>query len=113
MDINCLDCTNSACCKVYVVEISKEEYEKYKKLGLHKNFETRTDIFLKKNSKYKTKRKELDEMHTQYFAEAKKRKDGYCTFLDKAMRCSIYENRPKVCAEYKHNRCENIRCIKN
>ena len=51
-------------------------------------------------------------MHKDNFAILKKREDGNCILLDENMECSIYENRPKVCRDYKQSRCINIRELK-
>ena len=48
MEIDCLKCINSACCKLSV-EVDKEEYNRFTRLNLDKHFDTRTDIFVKKN----------------------------------------------------------------
>ena len=48
-------------------------------------------------------------MYKDNFAILKKKEDGYCVLLDEDMKCTIYENRPKVCRDYKQNRCTTIR----
>ena len=64
-------------------------------------FETRTDKFLAENPKYIKQIKEFDEMYKDNFATLKKGDDGLCVLLDKeSMKCTIYENRPKVCKNY-------------
>jgi Fe-S-cluster containining protein len=109
MTVDCLKCINSACCKLDV-EVDVDEYEKFKELGLKDYFETRTDIFLKKEPKYKEQEKVFNEMYKDNFAILKKGKDGQCLLLDRTtMMCTIYEDRPKVCKEYTSNRCEKIR----
>ncbi len=109
MDINCLKCLNSACCKG-VVEIDKKEYDHFVKLNLDKHFETRTSIFLSNNQMYKSKKSYFDDMYKNNFAILKKADDDYCSLLDqKTMLCTIYENRPSVCKDYTTNRCKNIR----
>jgi len=109
--IDCLKCINSACCKLSV-EVDRDEYNTFWQLGLEEHFDTRTDIFLMNNSKYLKYIKQLDEMHKDNFAILKKRKDGNCILLDENLECSIYENRPKVCREYKQSSCINIRELK-
>ncbi|MEE9337995.1 MAG: YkgJ family cysteine cluster protein [Methylococcaceae bacterium] len=111
MKIDCLKCINSACCKL-TVEVDRNEYNKFWKLDLDEYFETRTDVFLKENPKYLKRIKELDEMHKDNFAILKKRNDGNCILLNENMECSIYENRPKACREYKQSSCVNIRELK-
>ena len=110
--VDCLKCINSACCKM-VVEVDRNEYSRLLILGLRDKMTTYTDIFLKQNAKYKSKRKELDKMHSSLFAKIDKDDKGYCVLLDEDMKCSIYEDRPKVCKDYKHNRCKNIRQLKD
>lgn len=51
-------------------------------------------------------------MHKDNFAKIKKNDKGYCVLLDENMKCSIYENRPKACRDYKQSRCINIRELK-
>ena len=109
--VDCLKCINSACCRLDV-EINRDEYNRFWRLDLDKYFETRTDIFLKDNPKYIKQMKYFDEMYKDNFAILKKKKDGNCILLDKDMKCSIYKDRPKVCEDYKHNRCLNIRELK-
>ena len=108
MDIDCLKCTNSACCKL-VVEVSRTEYDSIK----YKNdFNTYTDIFIKDNPKYESKREYFNEMYKDRFAELKKGEDGYCINLNrKSMLCEVYEDRPECCRVYSNSACENIREI--
>ena len=110
--IDCLKCINSACCRLDV-EVNRDEYNVFWNLGLDEYFETRTDKFLNDNPKYLKQMKSFDEMYKDNFAILKKRKDGYCVLLNDNMECSIYENRPKVCRDYKVNRCTNIRELKH
>lgn len=108
MDIDCLKCTNSACCKL-VVEVNRKEYES---LDYKKDFDTNTDVFINKNPKLSSKRKYFDEMYSDRFAELKKRDDGYCVHLDpKSMLCGVYEKRPQCCRDYINSLCEKIREI--
>ena len=47
------------------------------------------------------------------FAYLKQGEDGYCELLDrKTMKCSIYNDRPKKCREYKTEKCSKIRILK-
>ena len=111
--IDCLKCVNSACCKLDV-EVNKNEYERLEALGLKDYFITRLEVFLKKEKRY-TKHKEVfNEMYKDNFAILKKGNDGNCVLLDsKTMKCTIYEDRPKVCKDYTFDRCINIRELKN
>ncbi len=110
--IDCLKCLNSACCRLDV-NVDRNEYERFKALGLDDYFTTRSDLFLKNEKRY-TKHKEIfDEMYKDNFAILNKGSDGQCILLDrKTMRCMIYEDRPKVCKDYSSNRCEKIRKLK-
>jgi len=110
--VDCLRCINSACCKLKV-EVDRNEYNRLVNIGLKNKLETYTDIFLKQNTKYKNHRNELDKLHNSLFAKIKKNDKGYCVLLDKDMNCSIYNDRPQVCKDYKHNRCKNIRKLKD
>jgi Fe-S-cluster containining protein len=110
--VDCLKCINSACCKLDV-EVDRDEYKSFWKLNLGDKFETRTDKFLAENPKYIKQMKEFDEMYKDNFAILKKGDDGLCVLLDReSMKCTIYENRPKVCKDYTTSRCSKIRCIK-
>ena len=110
--VNCLKCINSACCKL-VVEVDKDEYNKFKSLELDNYFTTRTESFLEKNTKYKEHKEVFDEMYKDNFATLNKGNDGHCILLDRrTMRCMIYEDRPKVCKDYSFNSCKNIRMLK-
>lgn len=110
--VDCLKCINSACCKLEV-SVNRTEYEHFKKLNLHEHFETRTENFLNKNEKYIKHKKYFDEMYEDDFAILKQ-KNGYCSLLDQeTMLCTIYEDRPSVCKNYKSERCINIREIIN
>ena len=108
MEVDCLKCINSACCKL-IIEVDKDEYDEFWRLDLDEYFETKTDVFLKENPKYIKHIKKIDEMYEDNFATLKRREDGYCVLLDKDMKCTIYENRPKACRNYKQSRCVNIR----
>lgn len=111
MEIDCLKCINSACCKLNV-EVDKEEYNRFVKLNLDEHFETRAEIFVKENPKYLKQTKVFDTMYKDNFAILKKKEDGNCVLLDENMKCTIYENRPQVCKDYKQNRCAAIRELK-
>jgi len=118
MGIDCLKCTNSACCKEYIVEVNKEDYERLVGLGYKEYLVTETEKFIDNYPKYKGKENQLDEMHhniykvTEIYATLIKSDNGYCGLIDnKTMLCTIHENRPKVCRNYTTNRCEKIRTI--
>ena len=106
--VDCLKCISSACCRLKI-EVDIKEYNKLIEVGIKDKMITYTDIFLKQNAKYKNRRKELDKMHKDIFAKVRKDDNGNCILLDSKMECSIYNNRPKVCKDYKHSRCKNIR----
>jgi len=106
--VDCLKCISSACCRLKI-EVDINEYNRLIEVGIKDKMITYTDIFLKQNVKYKNRRKELDEMHKDIFAKVIKDDNGNCILLDSKMECSIYNNRPKVCKDYKHSRCKNIR----
>jgi len=109
--VDCLRCVNSACCKL-IVEIDRDEYNSFKSLGLSHHFNTRTEIFIANNPKYKKHTEQFNEMYKDNYATIKKREDGNCSLLDKKMKCSIYADRPKACRDYKQQRCVNIRQLK-
>jgi len=110
--VDCLECVNSACCKLDV-EIDRKEFQRFKALRLDKYFETRTDIFIKKEPRYKDQKEILNEMYDNNFAILKKNIDKMCVFLDRqTMKCKIYKDRPKVCKEYLNTNCVSIRQIK-
>lgn len=110
--VDCLKCLNSACCSLQV-ELDIKEYEHFKKLGFKEFMTTRTEMFIKKNIKYKGKEKYFDSMYKDNFAILNKNLNGQCVFLDKKKECSIYEKRPKICKEYKTKSCVNIRELIN
>lgn len=113
MGVDCLKCINSACCKL-VVEVSYNEYKEFERKGLQDHFTTHIDTFLKKFPKLEDKREFLKDNYLENYAELNKNDNQYCVLLDeKTKLCSIYEDRPKVCRDYKTNRCDKIRklCI--
>ena len=111
--VDCLKCLNSACCRLDV-EVSREEYKRFEGLGLTDYFTTRSEIFLKKNEKYREHEELFNKMYNENYALLNKGKDGQCILLDrKSMRCTIYKNRPKVCKEYTTDRCVKIRTLKD
>lgn len=111
--VDCLKCLNSACCRLDV-EVNIKEYERFKSLGLDGYFTTRTEIFLKNEKRYIKHKEVFNEMYKNNFAILNKGNDGQCVLLDrKTMKCTIYEDRPKVCKDYTSNRCEKIRNIKD
>ena len=111
--VDCLKCVNSACCKLDV-EVDRLEFQRFKALRLDKYFETRTDIFIKKEPRYNEQTEILNKMYEANFAILKKGKDGLCVLLDReTMKCKIYEDRPKVCKDYTTSRCGKIRILKD
>ena len=107
---DCLRCINSGCCKL-IIEIDREEYESLKP-EIQNEFELKRDIFLNENPRFRNviPDNELDNMFRDLYAVMKKESDGYCKFLNReTMLCSVYEDRPKVCREYKNTKCEKIR----
>ena len=109
---DCLRCINSGCCKL-IIEIDREEYESLKP-EIQNEFELKRDIFLNENPRFRNviPDNELDNMFRDLYAVMKKESDGYCKFLNReTMLCSVYEDRPKVCREYKNTKCEKIRKI--
>ncbi len=107
---DCLKCINSACCKL-IIEIDRKEYESLKP-EIKKEFELKRDIFLSQNPRFQNviPNDELDNMFSDIYAVMKKESDGYCKFLNrKTMLCSVYEDRPNVCREYKNTKCTKIR----
>jgi Fe-S-cluster containining protein len=110
--VDCLKCVNSACCKLDV-EVDRLEFQRFKALRLDKYFETRADIFIKKEPRYTEQKETLNKMYKDNFATLKKGNDGLCVLLDKqSMKCTIYDDRPKVCKDYTTNRCAKIRILK-
>jgi len=108
--IDCLKCINSGCCKL-IIEIDREEYESLKP-EIQNEFELKRDIFLSQNPRFQNiiPEEELDNMFRDLYAVMKKQSDGYCKFLNReTMICSVYEDRPNVCREYKNTKCEKIR----
>jgi len=107
---SCLDCF-SFCCKL-VVEVNRTEYLEFKNKGLEGNFIKHSSKFIESNPKYKGKEAHLDLMYEDNFAELKKSSDGYCIMLDKETRlCTMYENRPSVCKDFKIHSKNCIKCI--
>lgn len=104
----CLRCINSACCKL-VIEVSKNEYYSIDE-SVRNEMITYTDEFIQNFPEFIDKRKEIDSNYDKLYAYLPKGNDGLCRLLDrKTMLCSVYDNRPKVCADYELNRCEKIR----
>jgi len=114
MGVNCLKCINSACCKKYEVEVTADEYKKLVSLGYKNNMITYKDKFIDQNPKYKNKGPIFEQIYKDKYAILKKENSGYCVLMDpKTMLCTIYQDRPKVCAEFKVNRCAGIRQLTN
>ncbi len=110
MGVNCLQCTNSACCKIEVV-LSREEYNKFVALGYGSHVEKETDLFIKKNPEYEKRREFIDNLYRDEYARLLKDQSGMCVLIGENTLCSIYEDRPIACREYETTRCEKIRCI--
>jgi len=111
MEVDCLKCINSGCCRLKIT-IDKKEYESLKP-KIKNEFVKHSEIYLSKNPKYKSKAEILDSMYEDNYAEMKKGVDGYCNLLDKkTMLCSVYENRPKICKDYINDKCVKIRLLK-
>ena len=110
---DCLKCINSGCCKLSI-QISKFEYESLKP-NVKKEFVKNIDLFLEKSPSFNgVLNDELEEVFKDKYAEMKKTDDGYCNLLDrKTMLCSVYEDRPQTCKDYKNNRCDKIRLLKD
>jgi len=103
-------CINSACCKL-LVEVSRQEYNCTPK-EVRERFVKYSDEFILKSPRYESKRQQIDDMYNETYAYLPKNDDGLCELLDReTMLCSIYDDRPNVCKEYKLNRCEKIRNI--
>jgi len=115
-EVDCLRCTNSACCREYEIWVDREEYERFQGLGLDSSFVTATETALEKTPGIEITNSllaMLDFIHQGEagFARARKKPDGYCVLLGPDMLCTIYEYRPKCCAEYTTERCEEIRWL--
>ena len=110
MGIDCTKCTTSACCKLDVV-LTREDYHAFVALGYGAHVETETDSFIKKNPEYEKRREFIDNLYDGDYARLLKDEYGMCVLLNENKLCSIYEDRPRICREYKNDRCEKIRCI--
>ena len=112
MAVSCLDCVNSACCRLEV-NVSRDEYSRYKSLGMTDLFETFAEKKIRENPEFAPLKHVIDEStNDDDYAELKKGDDGYCLKLDReTMLCSIYDKRPSVCSWYTNDRCEEIRLI--
>tara|TARA_R110002167_G_scaffold24774_6_gene86673 strand:- start:2100 stop:2435 length:336 start_codon:yes stop_codon:yes gene_type:complete len=111
MGVDCLKCLNSGCCRLKIT-IDKIEYDCLIP-KIKKEFVKHSEIYIKKNPKYKSKQKNLDSMYKDNYAEMKKDNNGYCNLLNqKTMLCSVYEDRPKICKDYTNNKCKKIRILK-
>lgn len=109
---DCLKCVSTDCCKLDV-EVNRNEYNKFTSLNLNKFFNTRVELFLKQNPKYKEQKEVFDKMYFDNYAILKKNNDGFCVLLNReTMLCSIYNDRPKVCKDYTIKRCANIKKLK-
>lgn len=110
MKADCKKCINSGCCKLSI-QIDKKEYDSLQPI-VKEQFIKRIDLFLKKSPHLKGLENELEEMYKNNYAEMKKTADDYCPLLNKeTMLCTVYENRPKTCRDYKSNKCSKIRLM--
>ena len=109
--IDCKRCINSGCCKLKI-EISKQEYESLSDV-VKKEFTKHIDSFLEKNPHLKgLVENDLEILFNDNYAIMNKGIDGYCNLLNKkSMLCSVYEERPQTCKDYKNNKCQNFRLM--
>lgn len=108
-DIDCTKCT-AECCRVYEVEITRDEYDA---LSDHASVITKkSDQFVELFPDFTAKQSLLDKLLSDGFAILDKGRDGYCQLLDRDTRlCTVYNRRPRACKEYKTDRCGDIRCM--
>ena len=88
-EIDCLDCAN--CCKTISPRFMKRDIERIAK---HLNMHPKT---------FRLTYLELDEDDDWVLQKLP------CPFLGEDNYCSIYEVRPKACAEYPHTNVKNMR----
>lgn len=88
-DIECLECAN--CCRTISPRFIKRDIERIAK---HLNMHPKT---------FRIQYLELDEDEEWVL------KKSPCPFLGADNYCSIYEVRPKACAEYPHTNVKNMR----
>ena len=88
-EIECLDCAN--CCRTISPRFIKREIERIAK---HLNMHPKT---------FRLTYLELDEDEEWVLQKTP------CPFLGEDNYCSIYEERPKACAEYPHTNVKNMR----
>ncbi len=111
----CLNCQNSACCKEFSVEVGLDEYNELdESIKIH--FIRFIDLEINKYPQIKgtqiEKMLDLEFARTGRYAFLNSSDDGYCVFLNREnMLCSIYENRPSVCAKFTTDRCDTIRVL--
>ena len=113
-DIDCLRCINSACCRDYEVSVTRDDYLSYVDMGLGDNFTRVSDEVLAKTPVVKATKeliRIIENMSADRFALVNKRDDNYCVLLDDEMKCSIYDIRPRCCADYTVDRCEDKRWL--
>jgi len=92
-----------------LIEVSRSEYESFSE-DVKSTFKKKSDILIDRFPNLVSKKEFFDEMYSEFYAEMKKDESGYCVNLDqKTMLCSIYENRPSVCGDFKKTRCKDIR----
>jgi len=110
--ISCLNCINSGCCRHYIVTLTKDQYYDSPNIVKENCITSREKLLKKSPSMAFLPEHELENMFNNIYAEIKKSDDGHCVFLNKNnMLCSIYEERPQVCKDYKTDRCDKIRVI--
>lgn len=113
IDNPCIKCAGS-CCSLEV-DISRDEYNKFIKIGLENNLTKNISKFIIEYPEFKEKENDLDEMYENEYAVLKSGEDGYCMFLNRKTRmCKIYNERPDTCKNFsnKSNDCKKIKkCI--
>lgn len=109
--IDCKKCTSSGCCRL-VIGLTKSEFDSLEDFIKDSCIKSKEKFLSMSPGMSILPDSELDDMFNGLYAEIKKDDDGYCVFLNrKTMLCDVYDYRPKVCADYKTHRCENIRVI--
>lgn len=115
MEINpCIKCVGS-CCKLEV-DVTRAEHKELVDKGHESAMVTNTDIFVKNNPAYESKKTFLDDMYSELFATILKDSQGFCVMLNRdTSLCSIYEDRPRVCRDYEINgkRCKALKKCTN
>lgn len=108
MAIDCLNCINSACCKLEV-DISKKEYDMLGK-DIKDKFILNSEEFISQFPIWASKKEHINNNSISMYATIKRMADGYCYFLNRmTMECGIHDQKPQTCKEYSTDKCENIR----